>query len=52
MWNLEKHIDDLICKQRHKCREQLHGYQGGKGEGGKNWEVGIDLYTWLILCIK
>ena len=38
MWNLEKHIDDLICKQRHKRREQLQGYQGGKGGGEKNWE--------------
>ena len=52
LWNLEKHIDDLIGEQRHKHREQLPGSQGGKGQGVKNWEVEIDLYTRLILCIK
>ena len=36
-------------KQRHRCREQTYGYQGGKG-GGMNWEIGIDIYT--LLCIK
>ena len=25
--------------------------KGGKG-GGMNWEIGIDVYTLLILCIK
>jgi len=29
----------------------MHGYQGGRG-GRVNWEVGIDIYTLLILCIK
>ena len=24
----------------------------GKGEGGRNWEIGIDIYTRFILCIK
>ena len=24
----------------------------GKGRGGRNWEVGVDLYTLLILHIK
>ena len=33
-------------------REQMYGYQGGKGWGGRNWETGIDTYTLLILCIK
>ena len=23
-----------------------------KGEGGMNWEIGTDIYTLLILCIK
>ena len=23
-----------------------------KGWGGRNWEIGIDMYTLLILCIK
>ena len=31
-------------KQRHRCREQMYGHQGGKvggggGGGGMNWEV-------------
>lgn len=24
----------------------------GKGGGGRYWEIGIDIYTVLILCIK
>ena len=42
-------------KQRHRCREQMYGHQGGKvggggGGGGMNWEVGTDMYT--LICIK
>ena len=37
-------------KQTHRCREQTYGHQEGKG--GLNWEIGIDAYTSLILCIK
>ena len=42
-------------KQRHRCREQTYGHQGGKaGEGGSgggmNWEIGIDIYT--VMCIQ
>ena len=41
-------------KQRHGCREQTYGHQGGKaaggGGGGMNWEIGIDMYT--LMCIK
>ena len=33
------------------CREQMYGYQGG-GRRGRNWKIGIDIYTLLILCIK
>ena len=29
---------------RHRCREQLYGYQAGR-RGGMNWEIGIDVYT-------
>ena len=43
-------------KQRHRCREQTYGHQGGKTPGGggggvsggggvMNWEIGIDMYT-------
>ena len=34
-------------KQRDKLKEQTYGYQGRKGEGGMNWEIGIDIYTVL-----
>ena len=30
----------------------MYGYQGGKGVGGRNREIGIDTYALLILCIK
>ena len=40
-------------KQRHKCREQTYGHKGGKvgveGGGGMNWEIGIDIYTLIII---
>ena len=26
--------------------------KGESGVGGMNWEIGIDIYTLLILCIK
>ena len=29
----------------------MYGYQGGRGDG-RNWEIGIDTYTILILCTK
>ena len=41
-------------KQRHRCREQTYGHQGGKrrgfGGGVMNWAIGIDMYT--LMCIK
>ena len=42
-------------KLRHRCREQTYGHQGGKavggrGGGGMNWAIGIDMYT--LMCIK
>ena len=36
-------------KKRHRHREQMYGYQGGKG-GGMNWEIGVDIYT--LTCVK
>ena len=39
-------------KKRHRCREIVYGYQGGKGLGGRNWEVGVDTDTLLVLYIK
>ena len=44
-------IDDLICKAEIETdAEKTYGYQGGKG--GMNWEIGTDIYTLLILCIR
>ena len=45
--------DDLICKaeKRHRCPDQIYGCQWG-GQGRRNWEIGIDIYTLLILCVK
>ena len=42
-------------KQRHRCREQTYGHQGGKAAGGggggvMNWAIGFDMYT--LMCIK
>ena len=39
-------------KQRHRCREQMHGHQGGKvvgGGGEMNWEIAIDMYTLIYI---
>ena len=38
---------NLVAK--HRCKEQIYGYQGGRGDG-INLETGIDLYT--LVCIK
>ena len=40
---------NLFAKQkyRHKHREQMYGYQGGR-EVGMNWETGIDIYTLVL----
>ena len=30
----------------------MYGYQVGEGGSGNNWEIGMDIYTLLILFIK
>ena len=51
MWNLEK-WDIWTYLQtrsyRHRYRELMYGYQGETGSGGRNWEIGIDVYTLLM----
>ena len=39
-WNLEKWYrwSDLQNRKTHRSREQRHGHQRGKGEGGMNWD--------------
>ena len=53
MWNLNNNINNLITKQiqtnRHK--QQTYAHQGGMGSR-MDWEIGTDIYTLLILCIK
>ena len=46
-------IEDLVCKAEIETQTQKTNawISGGKG-GGMNWEIGIDIYTLLILCIK
>ena len=43
-------MDDLIYKEEIETGVE-NKYQGGRGEW-MNWEVGINIYTLLILCIK
>ena len=43
--------NELIYKAEteSQIREQTYGYQGGKGRGGINWEIGADIYIPLYL---
>ena len=50
MQNLKKLVEMISftkVKQRHRCREQTYGYQGGKGSG-MNCKTGIDIYRDII----
>ena len=38
----------LQSRNRHGYREQMHGLQWGEGEGGMNWEIGIDSIIYKI----
>ena len=38
--------------ERHRSREQINGHQERSGVEGRNWEIGIDTYILLIVCIK
>ena len=42
---------NLFTKQEQTHRERIYGYQGN-GEGGIDWEFGIDIYTLLFLKQK
>ena len=55
MWNLEKWYRWSYLQSRsrdtdveNKC---IHT-KGVRGGGERNWEIGIDIHTLLILCIK
>ena len=45
-------IDDLIYKAEIETQRTNVWMPRGKGGSRMNWEIGIDIYTLLILCIK
>ena len=48
-------IDDLICKteiETHVENKHMDTKWGSGGWCGMNWEIWMDIYTLLILCIK
>ena len=50
MQNLKKSVELISftkLNQRHRCREQTYGYQGGRGSG-MNGKTGIDIYRDII----
>ena len=36
-------------KQTHKYREQTCGCQGGEGQGGKDWEFGMNCIQYPVI---
>ena len=52
MWNLEKWYRWFYSQNRNRETdvENKHGYQQGWQE--IHWEIGTDMHTLLILCIK
>ena len=58
-WLKDHHLTDTACRVQIpwqlSAQEnwlQCMDTKGERGLGGMNWEVGIDIYTILILCIK
>ena len=56
MWNLEKWYRWSYLQNRNRDTEvgekHLDMKRKSWGMGGMNWEVGIDIFTLLMLCIK
>ena len=54
MWNLEKLYRWSYLQGRNRDPDAENKYMDTKGErgGGRNWEVGIDVYTLLTLWMK
>ena len=54
MCNLEKWYRLSLLQSRNRDRDTENRYMNTKGEGrgGMSWEIGFDIYTLLILCIK
>ena len=54
MWNLKKCYRWSYLQSRNRDTDVENKRMGikGKGGGGMNWEMGINIYTLFILCIK
>ena len=52
--NLEKCTDEPVCKAETETNVERTNIWKLRGEsgGGMNWEMGINIHTLLILCIK
>ena len=51
LWNLEKWYRWTYLQGRNRDVENgCVDLGGGEGEGGMNWEIGIDIYT--LPCVK
>ena len=50
MWNLENGTDELVFKAVIETQMQRTNVWTPMGEKGRNWEIGIDIYT--LICIK
>ena len=49
-WIKRENLHKRALKIKHyRHRKQMCGFQGKKGMGGMNWEIGTDIYT--LLCI-
>ena len=42
----------FVYWEEHRGGGNIKNCSLGAGHGGKNWEIEIDIYTLLILCIK
>lgn len=46
-------IDELICKvETDTAVANKHMGTQRERVGGRDWEIGIDIYTLLIVCVK
>ena len=55
MWNLKKNWyrrSYLQSRNRDRDKRTGYGHQGRKKGDGMNWEIGVDIYILLTLCIK
>ena len=54
MWNLEKLHGWSYLQNNNRDRDVENKHMdtsGGKWGGGMNWEIAVDIYILLILCL-